>query len=66
MEDLTLEDLLYLAACLCAVEVQVSDEGEKVSGVHLDLWERLTDKIEQLEELNNLDLDDCAGGACKL
>lgn len=31
-----------------------------------DLYDRICDRIIELEELNDMDFDDCAGGACKL
>ena len=47
-----LDEVVYIGAC-------------KVEGVD-DLLDRFTALLEEVKELESLDFDDCAGGACKL
>lgn len=61
MEDLTLEDLKIIT--------MVFERCQDAEGISIEaamLFIRIDLKIGELEELANMDLDDCAGGACKL
>ncbi|MCP8686027.1 hypothetical protein [Marinobacterium sedimentorum] len=60
MNDLTLNELNTLLAVFAraGVEADAGAEGE--------LLQRLSQARAEREELDNMDFDDCAGGACKL
>ncbi len=60
MNDLTLDELNILLSVFAraGVEAGAGDEGE--------LLQRLRQAQVEREELDSLDFDDCAGGACKL
>ena len=55
--ELSKQDIDAIIARMSDVELSEHEE---------DLHERLCVAAEELEELEALDLDDCAGGACKL
>lgn len=60
MNDLTLNELEILTAVFAraGVEKDSSDEGE--------LFTRIQQAHDERQELENMDFDDCLGGACKL
>lgn len=60
MNDLTLDELNTLLAVFARAAVR---EGAGAEG---DLLVRLRQAQAEREELDSLDFDDCAGGACKL
>ena len=47
-----LDEVVYIGAC-------------KIDGID-DLLDRFTALVAEAEELESIDLNDCAGGACKL
>jgi len=47
-----LDEVVYIGTC-------------KIDGID-DLLDRFTDLMAEAEELESIDLNDCAGGACKL
>ena len=61
MEELTLEDLEIVSMMF-----ERCRDGEGISIEAADLWMSIELKIGRLKELEDMDLDDCAGGACKL
>ncbi len=60
MNDLTLDELNTLLSVFAKAAVQ---EGNGAEG---DLLLRLRQAQARRDELENMDFDDCAGGACKL
>jgi len=60
MNDLTLDELNTLLAVFARAAVQ---EGSAAEG---ELLVRLRQAQAEREELESMDFDDCAGGACKL
>jgi len=54
--ELTLEELIEIKDSL----------DHSTQEIDTDLYDRLCDRIIELEELNDMDFDDCAGGACRL
>lgn len=60
MNDFTLDELTAL------VDVFNRANLSEVEAVALDLQKRVSQALEQRQELESLDFDDCLGGACKL
>jgi len=63
MNDFTIEELREMVNSLA----EVLDWGQaRDESMAADLKRRFEEKLREAEELENMDLSDCAGGACKL
>lgn len=60
MNDLTLSELAALIAVFNRAGLIGEDETEQ------ELFARITQAHAERQELENMDFDDCLGGACKL
>lgn len=60
MNDLTLTELAALVAVFDRAEVSDQDQTEQ------ELFARIKQAYIERQELEDMDFDDCLGGACKL
>ena len=58
MNDLTLNELNTLVA--------VFEKASELNSEEQSLFDRIKSAQSEREELENMDFDDCVGGACKL